>query len=448
MKEVLIKNAKVFTNNRFEKYDVLIHDGIIFRIEENISQESDTEIIDGSGKYLLPGFLDIHTHLDDVIGGVNLADTYSSGSEIAIKNGITTLYAFITQKKDEKLSASYLEAISKAEGETHCNVGWHITPVKKDEATLKELREIIHKGCKTIKLYTTYKEVGIYSSYEDVSFWAETLKPHNITIMVHCEDEDMLNKAKEVYHDMTEAYSHTLMRTKIAELEAVRKIIEIAEKTKTKFHIVHVSTPDAADLIIDAKNKAKITYESCPQYLLLNDYVLKSSDGHSYLCSPPIRDEATQIALYEKAINGEIDIYATDHCAFTKEDKLKECCDIQRIPKGLAGLGALVPLIYEINKYKGEECFAEMGRRLSENPAKLVGKFPQKGCIKEGSDADLVILSKGDKQHFVKSSLSNTFDPYEEFETDLDISYVLLNGEIVVRNNELTDRSNPKGELL
>ena len=447
MKDLLIHNAKVCLPDEIINSNIWIQKGLIYKIDADEKETGNIEKLDAEGNYLMPGFIDIHTHLDDVIGGYNLADTYHTGTEIALANGITTIYSFVTQGKEESLLKSINKVKEKATGNIFCNVGWHVTPTELTDKNLSQLEALLTKGLKSIKLYTTYKEAGIYSSYNEIKKLAKLAKLYDAVILVHCEDEEVLNQLSNKSYDLTDAFSHTEMRPKEAEIKAVENIITIAKETGARFHVVHVSSPESIELIAETGSEVKITSETGPQYLLLNDMFLKGEKGYQHLCTPPLRDEYSQLALYEKAINSEIDIYATDHCAFKRTNKTEYKNDVTKVPKGLPGIGALVPMIYGINKYKGKECFTHMAKHLSENPAKLTGIFPKKGIIKEGSDADLVLLATG-KDRKVQATLSDSFDPYMDYETDLNIVRVFLKGETVVCYNVLTNPKVPIGEII
>jgi len=446
LKEYYIHNAKICFEDRIEKSGLWIKDGLIHEIGENLNVPETVYKIDAKGDYLLPGLIDVHTHLDDTIGEYYLADTYKSGSRIALQNGITTLYSFITQSPNKTLSDCINEARVKAENNSFTHIGWHLTPTEKDEESIAELINLVKSGYRTLKLYSTYKESGIFSSYDQISLLAEKLSDYDVTILVHCEDEEVLNSVNPSELDSSSEYSHAVSRPVKAEVRAVEQIIQIAQSSGARFHIVHVSSNEALELINEAKMEVHITSETGPQYLLLNEDYLKAEDGYQYLCSPPLRSERVRLAMYESFINGKVDLLATDHCAFRKEDKSNNNSNHYAVPKGLAGLGALVPLAYEILKYKGEVTFLGMNKLLSANPAKLVGKYPQKGSIRIGSDADLVLLKDGNKR-LIKSSLSDSFNPYERMETSLNVTHVFLGGDLVVSENEIIE-SEPKGKLL
>ena len=445
MSDILIHNANICFTDRIEKSSLLVKQGLIAAIGNDLNYDDDVQVIDAKGKYLLPGFIDVHTHLDDIIGGFHLADTYETGSKIALKNGITTIYSFVTQQPNKMLSEGVKTAIDKAKDNAFCNIGWHITPTRYGSKDLDDLLNLVLEGFSTIKLYTTYKEAGIYSSYKQIRKLAERLKPHDVTILVHCEDEEILDDNK-VDQQINTAYAHAIERTEEAEIKAVGEIITIARETGVNFHVVHVSSYEALKLITEARDEVNITCETCPQYFLFNEDYLKDDDGYKYLCTPPLRGELTRLSMYEAVINNEVDLLATDHCAFTKSDKSKYANDFRKVPKGLGGIGSLIPLAYETLKYKGEEGIMQLSKMLSENPAKLINKYPQKGCIEIGSDADLVLLSEGRVKPVV-SSMSDLYNPYEGMNSTLKISHVLLGGDIAVEASEIRNE-NPKGKLL
>jgi len=429
-----IKNGLVCFEDGIRRADICIRDGKIVSFDSNETAE---KIIDAEGCYVLPGTIDIHTHLDDTIGKYYLADTYKSGSEIAVLNGITTLFNFITQGKNETLNESIEKARNKAKDNSYCNIGWHLTPTSFSENDLEEIKEKISNGYKTIKLYTTYKQAGIFSDYEQLENIFRELKGYDVTFLIHCEDNDIVEDEYAKDYDFSKPFTHTLLRPKLAEFKAIRKVIEIAEKYNAKLHIVHVSTCEGIDLINDARKNPNITCETAPHYLFLNDEYLKREGGHKWLCSPPLRDKKNTEDMVKKAKEGLFDIYATDHCAFLKKHKDESKKDIRNIPNGLAGIGALPHLIFNLHSDNLNYAFAEMTKRLSENPAKISGLYPSKGTLKPGSDADLVVINPFGIERELKSSLSDAYETYPDFKTKLSFKYVFLNGEMIVKNDNM-----------
>jgi|WetSurMetagenome_2_1015567.scaffolds.fasta_scaffold04957_2 dihydropyrimidinase len=441
MKSTLIKNGLVCFENGIRKSDIFIRDG---KISSFGSQHNADETIDAKGFYVLPGMVDIHTHLDDKIGKYELADTYKTGSEIAVLNGITTLFSFVTQGKDESLNKAIEKAKKKADGNSFCNYGWHLTPTRFDDNNWKGIFNCIEKDFKTFKFYTTYKNTGIFSSYDKLEKIFEKLKNYNLTFLIHCEDNDIIEKESKKNYDLSNPFTHGHLRPKEAEIKAIKKVMEIAKKHNVKLHIVHVSTSEGAELINDARKDISITCETAPHYLFLNEEYFKKENGYRWICSPPLRDEKNMIAMQQKAIDGYLDIYATDHCAFTKKDKDENFIlpehDITKVPNGLAGIGALPHLIFKLYSDNLNNAFFEMSRRLSENPAKITGIYPKKGTIKIDSDADLVIINPDGDEKNIESSISDVYETYPDFKTKLSIKNVFLKGKMIVKNCELIDK--------
>lgn len=447
MNNYLIHNAKVCLENEIIISDVLIEDGIVSKIGNKL-QCNESIKINADGNYLMPGFIDIHTHLDDVITGCKLADDYESGSKIALLNGITTLYSFITQKKEKTLSQEILESKNKASNKTYANLGWHITPIDFSDEAIEEIISCIKEGFRTIKLYTTYKEAGIYSSYDQILALAEKLKKYDVCFLIHCEDDDTISNKNINDFDLTNAYSHCFVRSEEAEVIAVKRIIEIAKKTESKFHIVHVSSNEALELINQAKKGIMITCETGPHYLTFDENLLLQNSGFKFLCTPPFRSKSNKLKLRESAEIGMIDFFATDHCAFFKTDKTNKTNNIQLIPKGIPGIGALVPIVYNLYKDAADKGILKFVKHLSSEPAKFLNLFPRKGIVRQGCDADLLILNTNGVHRKIKSTLKNVYDPYDNLQTNLSLEYVFLNGELMVKKNEFVYAGQPKGEIL
>ena len=226
MKNILIKNGLVCFEDGIRQSDICLKDGLISGFKPGVEPD---EVIDATGLYILPGMIDIHTHLDDTIGKYELADTYKSGSEIAVLNGITTLFNFITQRKGESLNQAIETAKKKAKGNSFCNYGWHLTPTVFDESNWKEIKNYTLNGFRTFKFYTTYRQAGIYSDYDTLDKIFGKLKDYDITFLVHCEDNGIIEEEAAKDYDNSKPFACTLLRPKIAEFRAIRKVIEIAQ---------------------------------------------------------------------------------------------------------------------------------------------------------------------------------------------------------------------------
>jgi len=441
----LIKNGTVCFEDGLRKSDILIEDGKFISFE-NANSEN---FIDAAGCYILPGMIDIHTHLDDKIGNCYLADTYKTGSEVAVRNGITTIFSFVTQQLNDSLANALNIAINKAKGNSYCDYMWHLTPVSFVETDWKYIFDLIEKGFKTFKFYTTYKSAGLYCDYDMLNIIFTKLENYKVTILIHCEDNDIIESANTNI-DLKNSFSHTLLRPKEAEITAINKILNLSGKYKIKIHIVHVSTCEAAEILNNVKDKIATTCETAPHYLNLTDDYLKRDDGFKLICTPPLRNKLNVKDMKEKALDEYFDIYASDHCAFLKKDKnnSESKNDVRLVPCGVAGLGALPHLTFKLYEDNLDNALMQMGKRLSENPAKITGIYPRKGTIKIGSDADFSVLEIGKSEKNIQSSISDVYETYENFKTNLNFKYVFLNGVPVVKNDMLINADKMSGKCL
>ncbi len=435
--KILIKNAKICYSDRIERGNILTKNDKIIQISSELSDlDNDTTIIDANGLYALPGMIDIHTHLDNKIGHYQLADDYYSGSKMAIQTGVTTLFSFITEERDCSLQNSIMLERMKADNHCLCDYHWHITPTSFSLEDFNVMERLIDQGFKTFKLYTTYRQAGIYCDYKTIDKIAYFLKMYNAKLLIHCEDEEVILNNRQNYKYPNDAKSHAHVRPEMAELIAVSRMIEISKKHQIPVHIVHVSSFKSIEMINQAKIEAPITCETCPQYLFLNDELLNQIHGYRYICSPPLRMELIRGRLEDCALRELIDCYATDHCAFHAEDKDAFLHDFRKVPNGLPGIGALTSLIYELYKNQGDRAYSLMAKHLSENPAKLTGIFPAKGVLQKGSDADIVLVNQGTLRPIV-SSLSDAYNPYDFLNTNFNVVYTIKAGQIVVKDNTL-----------
>ncbi len=444
---LLIRHGTLCHEDRLERADILIRNGRITRIGAELHDDADG-VIDATGLHILPGCIDIHTHLDDVIGGVPLADGYRSGSEAALLNGVTTLFSFITQGPGESLTDAVERTMRTASGACHCDHHWHLTPLRFDATGWRDIVMLVDRGFRTFKFYTTYREAGLFMDYGRLGDVARRLKGMDAVILVHCEDEAVLASVDASHLEPADASWHALLRPEAAEVAAVRAVLAIAKRHHAVFHIVHVSTADAAALIHDARAGSRVTCETCPQYVHLTDDALAGPGGHRWLCSPPLRTETTRRSLVTAVLNGYVDCLATDHCAFHAADKDAHAGDVRAVPKGLAGLGSLVPMTWALLEEGGPAALTTLVRILAANPARITGIHPRKGVLAAGADADIIVLDLDSTLRAVHSSRSDAYETHPDALTRLSFRHVLLRGREVVRNDTLIDPDHPGGMPL
>lgn len=444
---MLVAGGTVWAPEGPRRADVLIEGGRVARVDDLAGWQGVADVVDATGLHVLPGMIDLHVHVADRIGRFELADDFASASEVALRNGITTFCTFATQRPGESLADAVARYRSRAEGRCHCHVGLHLTPTVRPW-DWDGLERLVAAGCRTVKLYTTYRDAGLYTDWQEIEDVMWVLAGLGGRMLLHCEDDDVLATVDASAHDLRRPATHALLRPEVAEIEAVRCAVELSERTGCPLHVVHVSTAEAADVVAGARSRAIVTCETGPQYLLLGEERLRGRDGHRWLCTPPLRCEATRDRLEKLVVAGAVDLLATDHCAFRRADKDDWRGDFRAVPNGLPGLGALVPLAFELLVGRHGLAIGALAERLAANPARVLGLYPRKGALAVGSDADLVVLDPNAPAHPVVSTLADAYDPWGERRTTLRARHVLLGGRRVVRNGMLLHPNQPAGRLL
>lgn len=446
MSSLLVRNGRLWSEQGSRNADILIEDGVIRAVDDRIAVGAGATEIDASGLDVLPGLIDFHVHVADHIGRFDLADDFASGSKAAVLTGITTLLSFATQRDLPSLEAALDAFAGRAQGQSHCDYSFHLTPKNFAEADWQEVAMLARRGLRTLKLYTTYKDAGLYVSFAQIESIFRRAAALDLTVLIHCEDEAVLDEAATAVHDLNNAEAHARLRPASAETRAIEQILTAARATRCRIHIVHVSTPEGARLIAHARPVTDVTFETCPQYLFLNESQLTGPTGHRFICAPPLRPEQSREELARIFQQGEIDFLASDHCPFTKAAKDDFGDDIRRVPNGLPGVGALVPLAHEMLVARGGLSLAALVRHLAVNPARRAGIFPKKGIIQAGADADLVLITRAAGRP-IHSTLSDCYETYPGTTTPLDFRYVLVRGNLVVADNQIVATA-PVGRAL
>lgn len=379
-----------------KKKDVLTEDGVIVEIGENI-EAADAEIVDVTGKYLFPGFIDGHTHMDLEVSGTVTADGFETGTKAELAGGTTCIVDFATQNKGESLAFALEHWHKKADGRASCDYAFHLALSDWNEAVKKELETVVASGIRSFKLYTIYDAMVVDDKaiYEILS----CLKKLGGIAGIHCENRGMidarLDEVLEEKGSRRNVADYPGTRPALAEAEAISRILKIAKCVDTPVIIVHLSSKEGYEEICRAREKGQTVYvETCPQYLLMDEQRYMGEDNaenRKYMIAPPLRTKKDNEVLWQALSENQIYTVATDHCSFTMAQKNMGADDFSKTPCGMPGAEERPALIYHFGVGQGRITLEQMCALLSEHPARLYGLYPKKGVIAEGSDADIVV---------------------------------------------------------
>ena len=438
----LFKNGTVVSGRGTRRADVLVEDEKILQVARGISDPL-ARTVDVTGKLLLPGLIDAHTHFDLDVCNTTTADDFDSGTRSAIRGGTTTVVDFACPNKGESLHYGLDLWHKKADGNCWCDYGFHMTIDDWNEDIEREIDDMYAAGISSFKMYMTYPAmmIGDEAMYKAL----KKLKEKGGICGVHCENSGVINALIEEKRaaGATGVASHPETRPDYLEAEAVGRLLRIAQAVDIPVVIVHLTNAAALAEVHAARRRGQKVYvETCPQYLVLDDSVYYNEDysrAARYVCAPPLRKSADCRALWAGLRRGEIQTVSTDHCSFTLEQKEAGRGDFTRIPGGLPGVEARGELVYSFGVATRKISLAAMCRVLSENPAKLYGMFPRKGVIAPGADADIVVYDpRADHILRAEDMVSRAgYTPYEGFVTRGSIAQVWLRGRLMVEDGQV-----------
>ncbi len=449
--DILIKNGTFVSPSEKKVADILISDGLIQKVHENIESKH-ARIIDASGMFVFAGGIDPHVHMHLPTSAGFSADDFYTGSKAALFGGTTSFIDFVTPTKGQSL----IEALNSRIKEAECSLvdySFHISPVEWRNTTELEIAECVKRGFPSFKVYMAYKSsVGLNDDV--LQKVIDAVARAGGMVIVHAEMGDEIELLRnKLYNDgKTEPLYHPLSRPSYTESEAVKRIIEMADKANCPLYIVHVSSKESLIHIENAqKNGQKVYAETCPQYLLLNDSVYNGSFEHTakYVLSPPIRKNEDSDALWQAIFEGVVQTVGTDHCPFSFKQKAIGRNDFRIIPNGAGGVEHRLALLYTYGVLKNRININQFIDLTSTQPAKIFGFNPQKSGIAVGCDADVVIWNPKPKGTISsKTHHQNTdLNIYEGFETTGTPEIVIKGGVVVVESGALVN-STQKGKLL
>lgn len=409
--ELLIKGGTVVTATESFPADVAVDGGKIVAIGKDLAVNAE-KVVDATGKLVLPGALDAHTHMAMPFGGTVSADSYLAGTRAAVCGGVTTIFDYPVQHKGETILGLIGSKKDVLEKEACCDYAFHccITDLN-DGEILDEMEQAVEEGITSFKCFLVYKKEGMMVDDGMLARLLLRAKELGAMINVHAENPDLIDLRTEQYlkEGKTSAWYHYMSRPEFVEAEADKRVVHWASNLNTPVYIVHMADKEGLEACIKAKSEGHpILIETCPQYLEFTCDVYKREDGRNFVCSPPMKGQESQDALWTAIQSGMIDTVATDHCPFQSYEKDWGKDDFTKIPNGCAGVENLYPYMLDAAN-SGKITFERAVELCSTNVAKIFG-CDNKGAIAVGKDADIVIYDK-DKDFTI--SVNNMHSDYD-----------------------------------
>ena len=441
---VLIKGGRIVTAADDYIGDVFVEGERISQIGESLDISAD-RVLDAAGKYVLPGCVDPHTHLDMPFGGTVTIDDFTSGQTAAAFGGTTCHVDFCIQTPGQSFSAALEDWHGRREGKAIIDNGFHIAVTDlREGGSLEELAGLPEQGVTSYKLFMAYKGalmVDDETLFKTMEVAAET----GALVMVHAENGDAIDVlVKEALaKGNTAPHFHALTRPPELEGEATNRAIQLARVAGAPLYVVHVSCKQAVQPIATAREAGwNVWGETCTQYLFVDYTFLERPgfEGAKYVYTPPPRPKANQEVLWDAVRTDVLSAISTDHCAFSWQgQKTLGKDDFSKIPNGAPGLENRLHMIHELGVRSGRISLNRMVELLATNPAKLFGLYPRKGTIVPGSDADIVIFDPERRKTITAADQHSRSDYnlYEGTEVTGDIDVVLLRGTVLVEGGEL-----------
>src|SRR5436853_4531987 len=399
---LLITNGTIVTATDQYRGDVFVDGEKISTIGTSLTMAAD-RTIDATGKYLFPGGIDVHTHMDMPFGGSQSSDDFETGTIAAAYGGTTTIVDFAIQYRGQTLHHAWDTWMKKAEGKAAIDYGFHMIITELNDQVEEEMDALVRQGVTSFKLFMAYPGVFML---DDGSIFKALLRTgkNGGMICMHAENGGVIDVLvqRALAEGKTAPKYHALTRPARAEAEATHRAIALAEMAEVPIYIVHLSAAEALEMVTEARDRGLPAYaETCPQYLFLSydNYEEPGFDGAKYVMSPPLRDQAKQKELWRGLAFNDLQCISTDHCPFCmKEQKELGRGDFSKIPNGAPGVEHRMALIYNGGVVENRISLNRFVELTSTAAAKMFGLFPRKGTIAVGSDADIVILDP-EKEH-------------------------------------------------
>ncbi|WP_326558680.1 dihydropyrimidinase [Micromonospora sp. NBC_01796] len=398
---LLITGGTVIGPTGAHRADVLVEGETIAALfAPGRAPDGDHEVIDATGRYVIPGGIDAHTHMELPFGGTNASDTFDTGTRAAAYGGTTTIIDFAVQRTGEVVQDGLAAWHAKAAGNCHVDYAFHMILGGVDDDSLKAMDQLVaDEGITSFKLFMAYPGV-FYSDDGQILRAMQRARENGSMVMMHAENGiaiDVLVQQSLARGD-TDPIHHGLTRPAVLEAEATHRAIRLAEVARDcPLYIVHLSASEALEQVAAARDAGRNVFaETCPQYLYLTleeQLGAPGFEGAKWVCSTPLRSghESHRRDLWRGLRANDLAIVSTDHCPFCfKDQKELGLGDFSKIPNGIGGVEHRVDLVYQ-GVVDGKLSLERWVETISTTPARMFGLYPRKGIIAPGSDADIVL---------------------------------------------------------
>lgn len=452
MAKTVIKGGTVVTATEQSQADVLIDGEKVVALAAPGSHDWESgadRVIDASGKYVMPGGIDVHTHMELPFGGTYSADTFETGSRAAAWGGTTTIIDFAVQTKGQHLMDGFEAWMAKAEGNCAIDYGFHLIVGDVTDQSLKEMDTAVDEGVTSFKMFMAYPGV-FYSTDGEIFRAMQKAAENGSTVMMHAENGIAIDVLVEqaVARGETDPINHALTRPPEFEGEATHRSIVLAKVAGCPVYIVHMTAKEAVHALTLARDRGQNAFgETCPQYLYFShDELDQGFEGAKYVCSPPMRNrkEEHQDHLWRALATNDLQIVSTDHCPFCWGDHPKFGTQKQlgrdvftAIPNGMPGVENRMQAIFSAGVIGGRIGLNRFVEITATTPAKMFGLYPQKGTIAVGADADIIVFDP-EETHQMNADNHHMwvdYSAYEGIEMKGKVKTVLSRGRVIIEND-------------
>jgi dihydropyrimidinase len=442
--KLLFTRGTVVTADGSFGADVLVEGEKIVAVGTDLSADG-AEVVDASGRLVMPGFIDAHTHMDMPFGGTMTADDWATGTAAAVAGGTTMIIDFALQEEGGTLAGAVEAWTEKAKDKAIIDYGFHVAITDLRGDVKLELPSLAERGVVSVKIFMAYKGTPLYTEDDDLFEVLQLSKEAGVLVLVHAENGDVIAKLQEqalARGDVAPRF-HALTRPEAVEAEATNRAIRLAEVAGAPILVVHVSCAAALNAIHQAHERGQTVYaETCPQYFAFSydDLARGGFEGARYVCSPPLRDESNRGPLWNGLRVGDLQIFGSDHCSFNYEGQ-KELGkdDFTLIPNGLPGTEERAMALWTLGVREGHLSENQFVAVLSTNQARIYGAYPRKGALVPGADADLVLW---DPELSVTATAENRhgnvdYTPYEGMTFSGGPASVYVRGNLAYKDGEI-----------